>query len=328
MVSDLFATADVDALCNMMAKVALDHALRTGIHMARRYLHAALVDIIRAYRTANSTPWGGIPRVGGPNAYPTPMLRNGVGVGGGGGINPNNPNEQQNAILPQNLALLPLYCLALQKSTIYRGGDAVRSDERSALVYTMLTMPIILSKAYIYPHLYSLHDMDEHIGRIPLHTNIPPEPLPPGEEPAVTLPSALNLTFERLVTDGVYLLDSGLEIFLWIGRRSPPQIISALFGIPSLDGIDINNLDLNPLPNDYSQRICAIVRTLRAPWYSTQKIRIVREGSGDINEIRFQWHLVEDKQNFPGGSVSYAEYLPLVGREASMGQLGGGGNKE
>ena len=50
-----------------------------------------------------------------------------------------------------------------------------------------------------------------------------------------------------------------------------------------------------------------------------------REGAGDANEARFHWHLVEDKQNFAGGSITYAEYLPIVARESAMGALGGTG---
>ncbi len=314
LLADLFRSVDVDAMCNMMAKIALDHALRTGVHMARRYLHGALVDIVRAYRAAAS------PSPAALGSAPGGQLPHGRGGhGAGAGADPA-------AMLPENLQLLPLYALALQKAGVYRGGDQMRSDERAALVYGMLTMPTVLSRTYIYPRLHALHDMDDGAGRPPPAGGAgAAEPLPPGEPPAVALPPALNLTAERLSSDGVYLLDSGLELYLWVGRRAPAQLLSALFGAPSLDGVDTAALALAPLANDYSQRVAAIVRTLRAPWYATQKLRVAREGAGDANEARFHWHLVEDKQAFAGGAVTYGEYLPIVARESAMGALGGGG---
>ena len=59
LLADLFRTADCDVVADMMAKVALDNALRTGLPSARRYLHKTLVDVIRAYKAATSVTAGG-----------------------------------------------------------------------------------------------------------------------------------------------------------------------------------------------------------------------------------------------------------------------------
>lgn len=58
MVTDLFKAVDVDAVANMLAKMALDQALRNGLPMARRYLHKSIVDIIRAWKSCQSSPYG------------------------------------------------------------------------------------------------------------------------------------------------------------------------------------------------------------------------------------------------------------------------------
>lgn len=344
-VTDLFRGVDVDALCNLYAKIALDHALRQGLHMARRYLHTSLVDLVRAYRAATSPAYGsgGVPGMGGMmGRAPGPM---GMGMGGPAGGQAAAALQQAamagdvTAMLPENLHLLPLYILSLMKSPLYRGGDAIKSDERSSLVYRMLTMPVSFSKLFIYPRLYGLHDIDDQCGR-PDPSPSFPSSLPPGvaphpsdielQQPPVVIPPALNLTAERLSTEGVYLLDSGADLYLWCGRSAPQQLLMALFGVPSLDGIDINNLSLQPQGNDYSQRVLAIVNTLRT--YSAasvagqqQKLRIVREGSRDINEQRFHWFLVEDKQPFPGGDKSYGEYLPIVARDSHQSAMAGVG---
>lgn len=327
LVADLFRSVDVDTLCNMIAKVALDQALRHGLHMARRYLHTGLVDIVRAYRAATSTPYGGGLSHG---HAPGPLSR--APPAPGQLVAAQAAAADVSSMLPDNLQLLPLYALALMKSTLYRGGDQIRSDERAALVYRMLTMPVAFSRQYIYPRLFSLHDMDDAVGRPERDPSVPTlaaaAPPVPGvpEEPPVRLPPALNLTAERLTSDGVYLLDNGVELYLWVGKAAPPQLLGALFGAPSLEGVDTSQLPLTPQGNDYSMRVNALVRTLRRPWSSSQKLRIVREGSRDVGEARFHWHLVEDKQGFPGGDKSYGEYLPIVHRDSmQLGAMGGGG---
>ncbi len=47
---------------------------------------------------------------------------------------------------------------------LFRGGTDVKSDERSALVYRMLTMPTLGSRAFIYPTLLALHRLSGDEG--------------------------------------------------------------------------------------------------------------------------------------------------------------------
>jgi hypothetical protein len=110
-------------------------------------------------------------------------------------------------------------------------------------------------------------------------------------------------------------------MYIWLGRSAPSQLISALFGAPTLDGVDLNTLSLVEQGNDYSARICAIVNQLRQGIAMNQKLRIVKDGAGDLTDARFHWHLIEDRQNFPGGNVAYAEYLSIVLRESQMAQM-------
>jgi hypothetical protein len=112
-----------------------------------------------------------------------------------------------------------------------------------------------------------------------------------------------------------------------VGREAPAGLVGALFGVPSLAGLDCAHVQLVDQRNDYSARVCAIVRTLRAGARAAPRLRVVAEGSGDVAEARFHWHLVEDRQAFKGGEQTYAEYTQSVFREASMTSgLGIGGN--
>jgi hypothetical protein len=122
-------------------------------------------------------------------------------------------------------------------------------------------------------------------------------------------------------------------MFLWLGRDVPAGLVNALFGeqgVPSGQGSDPAAALERPQENLFAKRIAAIVRTLRAAAVSTQRLRVVQEGSNDVNEIRFQWHLVEDRQNYSGGSCTYEEYVAIASKEAQMPtmgvQMGGGSN--
>lgn len=326
-VIDLFKNLDVDSICNITAKIALDHALRSGVPMARRYLHRAVVDIVRAYRNALTGPGGGL----GPGhtmaaRAPLPSFASQHALAA-------SQNADISTMLPESLHLLPLYSMALQKCTLFRGGELIRSDERSALVYRMLTMPVAASRVYTYPRLFSLHDMEDAAGRPEGHEvaalhhaykGAPPHDIDAAVRGLpVRVPAVINLSMERLSPDGVYLLDSNVEQYLWVGRAAPPPLLDAIFGVSSFDHYDPTLNPFNELDNDYSARVHAILRTLRAPWGAAQRFRVVRDGSGSMEEARFFWHLVEDRQNFPGGTVTYGEYLPIVNRESQMQQLGG-----
>jgi hypothetical protein len=75
------------------------------------------------------------------------------------------------------------------------------------------------------------------------------------------------------------------------------------------------------MDNDYSNRVAAIIRALREDAWSSQPLRIAREGGGDAGEGRFLSLLVEDRAPFAGGQMSYQDYVAAVLRE-SMGPAG------
>lgn len=47
-------------------------------------------------------------------------------------------------------------------------------------------------------------------------------------------PTPLRCSEERLADTGVFLLENGHSMFLWLGQASPPDLIQNLFNVPSL----------------------------------------------------------------------------------------------
>jgi protein transport protein SEC24 len=47
----------------------------------------------------------------------------------------------------------------------------------------------------------------------------------------IIMPPLLNLSSERIVPYGLYLLDDGVNQFLWIGRDAVPALLMDVFGV-------------------------------------------------------------------------------------------------
>ena len=52
-------------------------------------------------------------------------------------------------------------------------------------------------------------------------------------------------------------------MFMWIGRSVNPAIINTLFGVNTLDGVDMQTVKLNPESSDFSSRLDAVITALR-----------------------------------------------------------------
>ena len=51
----------------------------------------------------------------------------------------------------------------------------------------------------------------------------------------IVLPPPLPLTSERLERHGLFLIEDGQTIFLWVGRDAVPQLIQDVFNLPSYE---------------------------------------------------------------------------------------------
>merc|ERR1719464_2673193 len=80
-------------------------------------------------------------------------------------------NESEDDSLPESLELFPLYTLALMKNVAFRGGTDVHPDERCQVFFNFNQMWLNKSKSFIYPSLFSLHDMQTSAGFPTEHNN-------------------------------------------------------------------------------------------------------------------------------------------------------------
>ena len=122
---------------------------------------------------------------------------------------------------------------------------------RSAALCLLSTLPLPLLLQYIYPRVYSLHDMPDNAGIADEAT---------GE---IMMPPPISAISGSLVPYGLYLIDDGQTQFLWIGREAVPQLINDVFGIPDKRQVKVGKHTLPVLENDFNERIRAVVEKSR-----------------------------------------------------------------
>ncbi|XP_057484037.1 protein transport protein SEC24 A-like, partial [Actinidia eriantha] len=110
-------------------------------------------------------------------------------------------------IYPESLKFLPLYGLALCKSTPLRGGYAdVQLDERCAEGHTMMTLPVKRLLKLLYPNLVRIDEFLLEVSSKADEFNI----------------SRLPLTVESLDSRGLYIYDDGFcNLLIHINKKEP-----------------------------------------------------------------------------------------------------------
>jgi hypothetical protein len=134
-----------------------------------------------------------------------------------------------------------------------RIGADIRPDERAFLQHLALGMDMEESRVFVYPRMFSIHDMPSDAGLPMANTEGDEAEAPAAGELRVKLPAILNLSHERLTSDGVFLLENGVDLLMWVGRQVSAAVLSTLFGLQSLDGIDPGTLRLQTDNSDFSR---------------------------------------------------------------------------
>merc|ERR1719312_66398 len=110
-----------------------------------------------------------------------------------------SPSSAGQLILPECMKLLPLYTNCLLKSDALSGGADVGCDDRAFLMNTISSMDIGATVAFFYPRLLPLHDIST------------------AEDHVTDIPGPIRCTIEKVNENGVYLLDNGIYLFLYVG---------------------------------------------------------------------------------------------------------------
>merc|ERR1719251_580289 len=155
--------------------------------------------------------------------------------------NCSTPSSAGQLILPECMKLLPLYTNCLIKSDAISGGADVGCDDRAFLMSAVSSMDVDTTVAFFYPRLFPIHN---------LH----------GDE----MPKPMRCTIEKITDDGVYLLENGLYLFMYIGLAADPAWIQEVFGVQTAAQIDIDKTRLQDRETPASQRVRKVIDQIRA----------------------------------------------------------------
>lgn len=268
-IADVFASADQCAITEFFSHKAVERALGSGLEPAREALQSKVIELLQTFKK----------ELAGGNM-------------GGGGLQ-----------FPSNLRGLPLLFLGLIKNVGLRKSAQIPSDLRSAALCLLSTLPLPLLMQYIYPRLYSLHDMPDNAG------------IPDSETGAIVLPPVLNLSSERIVPYGLYLIDDGQTQFLWVGRDAVPQLLSDVFDVTDRSALKVGKTALPELDNDFSERIRAVIQKSRD--YRSRGVGsiivphlyVIREDGDPSLKLWAQTLLVEDRAD---QGMSYQQWMGVL----------------
>uniref|UniRef100_A0AAF5PHW3 Sec23/Sec24 trunk domain-containing protein n=1 Tax=Wuchereria bancrofti TaxID=6293 RepID=A0AAF5PHW3_WUCBA len=115
-----------------------------------------------------------------------------------------------------SIRLLPLYVLGMLKHRAFIAGQSIRLDSRVAALLLFRSAPLEVIDLELYPALYELNHFVEN----------------------ETDPPRLHLSFEHINRNGVYLLDTGSYVYVYISSNVEASIIKRLFGVNTFEKVD------------------------------------------------------------------------------------------
>lgn len=288
----IFRHADLDACVTVVAKMAADKALNAPLavdnNSARGWLNFIITEILYKYRTNCSAQ---------------------------------SPRGQ--LILPESLKLLPLYVLGMRKHPALMennpaaasnggggggaGGGAtrtlggavkvsVRADERAFELRRLRAMPVRNTINTLYPRLYSLHTLQD--------SDELDDPIDTSVDIGCQLPRSLSATSEVFDSEGVYLMDDGCTLWLYICRSAPHEWLEEWFAVPAHSRPSHVSFRL---ASDTACKISSLVEALRAINPHKAELKVIwADEPPSFNSNRFSIRLVEDSIF---GAMSYVDYL-------------------
>lgn len=203
--SGIYSSVDQVALASFLANKAVERAVGSKLEDARDAVQNKLVDILTAYKGA--------------------MTAGGAGA-------------QASLAISENMKMLPLLMLGVLKHVrVYplahrglwlivvqvgiRQSANIPSDMRAYAHALLTSLPTQLIIPYLHPNFYSLHDMPPEAGTVGEH--------------GIIMPPLLPLSSEKLSRHGLFLIEDGQSMFLWMGRDAVPQLVQDVFGIESYE---------------------------------------------------------------------------------------------
>ena len=175
--------------------------------------------------------------------------------------------------LPDNLSYLPYYIIGLFKNRLFCKNEIDENFDIDLSNYyrnKLLKMNTKEVLSYIIPTIYYLNDIEKNksVGKYD------------EESGMFNLPPNINLTKNQMKDDGLYLIDIGYLLILFIGKKINKNILQILFRINQFDiNLKITEDIFLEEKNNFKEKIMTIVNYLREEKSNFQNLIFVFEGT-------------------------------------------------
>ncbi|KAL0073653.1 Sec23/Sec24 trunk domain-containing protein [Phycomyces blakesleeanus] len=202
-------------------------------------------------------------------------------------------------ILPEGFKLLPIHVHAAIRSAALRGvGADMNADARSAGMTMFNGMGVKEFVLTLYPRMYALHNLTDQSGTQDLRGD-------------VKLPPMVRCSYERLDSHGAYILDTGSDLFIWLGKNIPSSFLEDVFGVSHLEQVDSNMSSLPAFTTELSHKVHALARQFQSERSRYLELRVVRQDMDPLEFIFSTW-MAEDRN---AEVQTYVDFMCVLHRK-------------
>ncbi|KAI8884924.1 hypothetical protein K501DRAFT_332349 [Backusella circina FSU 941] len=202
-------------------------------------------------------------------------------------------------ILPEAFKLLPVYVHGAIRSTVLRGvGNDMNIDMRSAGMCLFNSLGVAELVWTLYPRMFAVHQLAPEQGVI-------------NNKGQITLPPMMRASYDRLDPQGAYIVDTGSDLYFWLGNKVSSAFLEQVFGVNTLDQVDPNMVTFPALNTEMSHKMHAIQRQLQSQRQKYLFLRIVRQEK-DAIEFLFSTSMSEDRN---AEVQTYVDYMCVLHRK-------------
>ena len=203
-------------------------------------------------------------------------------------------------VYPSTLKNLMPYGLGLLKSPMLRGSSKdVSADDRSAAIFDTLSLSLSRLLLLLYPRMFNLQEYSNHAN----------------DGAHISLPQQKALTMGSLLSEGIFLLDNGRMILLWVGKDVSSTIMTDLFGdsASNRSRLILKSENTSDAGSPTLKALTGLIEHIRNDAKSTIPLYVIPQG--EAIEAFILPFLIEDRA---AGSQGYGDFIGMLHRNSSM----------
>ncbi|CAI8053137.1 Protein transport protein Sec24B [Geodia barretti] len=200
--------------------------------------------------------------------------------------------------LPSSLAQLPLFVLSLLKNPAFTLSSRISYDVRAQTMNLIKSTPLSYLMPTIYPSLYALHSLTEQ-NVVETETG----------ETVVQAP-LLQLSPENTSRYGIFLMDCGHSMYIWVSSDAPDALVSKILGVTNFEAIPEDMTTIPVQDNESSRVVHMLLKQISLSRQHHVSLIVIRERSQ--KRLLFVERLLDGKTD---NGTSYYEFISHILRQ-------------